>query len=183
MDHVKFLKYKCLTCCNENGCLLFNPPYKNLLLCDCCTYYRSFQCTFYDIPPNSGTYIEKHNGRVDGCWLFYPTGANARNCNACDYHGLLHQPPPSCSHKVTKNLVVSITPSLQGDIMLIDDNNEYLKEPLTKRLKIKWCCIQYNVTPFSFSKVILVDKNSYEITNMNVCDSLDVEMIVISKKL
>ena len=134
--------------------------------------------------------VKKHNGGVDGCQLFYPDGANARKCGACGCHRSLHKPPPSispsCSHKVTQNSVVNTTPSSQGDIMLIDDDDECLKEPVTKRLKLNDVVSNVNVTPFPCVKVKLefpVGKTSSEITDIDVCDSLDVDMIAIPKKL
>jgi len=53
-------------------------------------------------------------------------------CNACGCHTSFHKLLPS----MLPNSVVKTIPSLEGDIMLIDDNDECLKEPLTKKLKL-----------------------------------------------
>lgn len=190
MDGVKFLECKRVTGCNGDGCLLFDPSDENPLLCDCCTCHRSFHHAIYDIPPSSGACVKKHNGDVDGCQLFYPDGANARKCGACGCHRSLHKPPPSispsCSHKVTQNSVVNTALPLQDDTMLIDDDDDCLKEPVTKKLKLNDAVTNVNVTPFSCVKVKLEfpeGKTSSESIDIDVCDSLDVDMIAIPKKL
>ena len=67
-----------------------------------------------------------------------------------------------------------------------DDDDECLKEPLSKKLKVNDIVPNVNVTALSSVKVKLefpVDKISFEFIDKDVCDNLDVDMIDIPKKL
>ena len=127
---------------------MFDPSNENPLFCHCYTCHRRFYCPIYDILPNNDVCVKKHND-----------GANARKCGVCGCHRSLHKPPssisPSCSHKITQNSVINTVFLLEGDIMLIDDNDECLEEPLTKRLKLSDVVSNVNVTPLSSVKVKL----------------------------
>ncbi len=187
---MKFLECKRLKGCNGDGCLLFDPSDENPLLCDCCSCHRSFHRAIFDRPPNSGACVKKHNGGVDGCQLFCPNVDNVRKCGACGCHRSLHQPlpstSPSCSHKMTQNSVVGTAPSSQGDIMLLDDDDECLKEPAIKRLKLNDVVADVNGAPLLSAKVKVefpMGETNLEITNMGVSDCLDADMSGIPKKL
>lgn len=68
--------------------------------------------------------------------------------------------------------------------MFIDDDNEYSKEMLSMSLKLNDVISNVNITPISFIKIKLdffVGKTSSDITNMDVYDSLNVDIITISK--
>lgn len=96
---------------------------------------------------------KKHNNRVDGCQLFYHDRANVCECDVCGYHISSHK--PSSSILITKNIVVNTASSSQCHIMFIDDDDEYLKKLLTKRLELNDVVSNFNVTPLSFINVKL----------------------------
>jgi len=71
--------------------------------------------------------------------------------------------------------------------MLIDDNDECLKEPLMKRLKLNDIVSNDSIkSALSSIKVKLafpMDKTRSKIIEINVCNNLDVDMIAIPRKI
>ena len=79
-------------------------------------------------------------------------------------------------------------PSLQGDIIFIDDNidDECLKEPLSQKLEVNDIVPDINDTAFSSVKVKLEFHVGYinsKFIDNDVCNNLDVDMIHIPQKL
>jgi len=124
--------------------------------------------------------------------IVYPNVANAPKCGACGCHRSLYQPPPSSSpsylHQIIRNSIVYTTPSSQGDVMLIDDDDddECLNELVTKMLRVNDGLSNVSGTPFPSIKVKLEfpigDTNS-EVTNMDVNEGLEVDVVGMPKKL